>query len=93
MVRDNKGRRRRSVTLSAEARLAAKLQRDTLKALESAKPKRRGSGQGSDALPAGTCVRCGFIAKHATPQECIDFLRDRLADLSRPADGKAKAEK
>jgi hypothetical protein len=46
-------------------------------------------GTSRDALLSGICRRCGFIAKHATPQDCIDFLRDYIAELS----PKAKAKK
>lgn len=32
-----------------------------------------------DAVPLGTCLRCGITGRHATPAACIDALRDRLA--------------
>ncbi len=47
----------------------------------------------SDALPAGLCRRCGFLANHAIPQDCIDFLRDRLADMSSRLSAKATTAK
>ncbi len=36
----------------------------------------------SDAVPFGTCRRCGFIAEHPTAEDCIAALRDRIAILS-----------
>jgi len=38
--------------------------------------------QPKDAIPTGTCPRCGCIAYHATPTDCIDQLRDLIADLT-----------
>jgi len=38
--------------------------------------------QPKDELAAGTCPRCGCIAKHATPSDCIDQLRDALAEAT-----------
>jgi hypothetical protein len=35
----------------------------------------------ADAIPRGTCARCGLIGSHATPDECIDALRSVIADL------------
>ena len=35
-----------------------------------------------DAIPAGQCPRCGCIAQHATPEDCIDQLRDELAEAT-----------
>ena len=32
-----------------------------------------------DALPAGTCWRCGVVGEHVTAAACIDALRERLA--------------
>jgi len=87
VLRDDRGRRR-SATQSVEEHVASKLQQEALKALNT-KPTRRNRA-GSEALRAGTCVRCGFVAKHATPQDCIDFLRDRIADLSGSAEGSVR---
>src|SRR5690349_12306135 len=38
----------------------------------------------SDALKAGTCRRCGCVARpaHAAPGDCIDALREALAELT-----------
>jgi len=36
----------------------------------------------SDAVPFGTCRRCGFIEEHPTADDCIAALRDRIAILS-----------
>lgn len=33
-------------------------------------------------IPSGTCARCGCIGKHATPMECIDALREVLAEFT-----------
>jgi hypothetical protein len=38
--------------------------------------------QPKDAIPPGICPRCGCIADHATPADCIDHLRDLIADLT-----------
>ncbi len=35
-----------------------------------------------DAVPRGTCLKCGLRGQHATPAACIDALRDRLADVT-----------
>ena len=32
-----------------------------------------------DAIPCGTCLKCGLRGRHATPAACITALRDRLA--------------
>jgi hypothetical protein len=32
-----------------------------------------------DAVPRGTCARCGLIGKHDSPAVCISSLRDRLS--------------
>jgi hypothetical protein len=32
-----------------------------------------------DAVPDGTCPRCGYPGPHKTPLECISALRARLA--------------
>ncbi len=44
--------------------------------VKTAQPRR------GDALPFGTCRRCGFIADHSTPEDCIATLRDHIAMLS-----------
>jgi hypothetical protein len=36
-----------------------------------------------EALRFGTCPRCGFVAKHPMAQDCINFLRNRLAEMGR----------
>ena len=36
----------------------------------------------TDVLPAGLCVRCGIVAQHGTASDCIDALRDKLADVT-----------
>jgi hypothetical protein len=38
--------------------------------------------QPKDAIPAGQCPRCGCIADHRTRDECIDQLRDLIAELT-----------
>jgi hypothetical protein len=38
--------------------------------------------QPEDAIPPGICPRCGCIADHATQADCIDHLRDLIADLT-----------
>jgi hypothetical protein len=37
----------------------------------------------SDALPAGTCLRCGCktVKAHADANDCINALRETLADV------------
>ena len=40
------------------------------------------SAHPEDAIPAGQCPRCGCIADHATPKDCIDQLRDELAEAT-----------
>jgi hypothetical protein len=35
----------------------------------------------ADAIPRGTCNRCGLIGSHASPAKCIDALRSVIADL------------
>jgi hypothetical protein len=51
-------------------------------------PSRRGRGKKgrtyitslADAIPRGTCKRCGLIGDHsAGPDQCISALRDLLA--------------
>lgn len=32
-----------------------------------------------DRIPRGMCRRCGFPGPHAGPDDCIDALRDQLA--------------
>ena len=86
VLRDDRGKRRSAIQ-SAGERLASKMQQDGLK---TPPKKMRGTLPTRDALLVGTCRRCGFVAKHATPQDCIDFLRDRIADLSNGAEGKAR---
>jgi len=39
-------------------------------------------GDSRDALLPGTCRRCGFVADHPTPADCINALRDRIAELT-----------
>jgi hypothetical protein len=34
-----------------------------------------------DALGQGTCQRCGILGEHATAGDCIEALRDALADV------------
>ena len=43
------------------------------------KPRPLPPVQAADALPAGTCPRCGYPGPHTTAGACIDALRDRLA--------------
>jgi len=33
----------------------------------------------SDAVPAGTCLRCGMVGPHPSFEDCIDALRSALA--------------
>ena len=33
------------------------------------------------AIPFSMCTACGMTGRHRTPAECIDSLRDRIADL------------
>jgi hypothetical protein len=33
----------------------------------------------ADALPQGTCQRCGYPGPHQTAAACIEALRDRLS--------------
>ena len=35
----------------------------------------------ADAIPEGTCPRCGFPGPHESPDDCIAGLRDRIAVL------------
>lgn len=35
----------------------------------------------ADAIPDGTCRRCGFPGPHESRDECISGLRDRIAVL------------
>lgn len=34
-----------------------------------------------DEIPPAMCTRCGFTGPHASPRECIEALRDRVAIL------------
>ena len=43
---------------------------------------RHGTPRPEDAIPLGTCARCGRIADHATSEDCIDQLRGEIADLT-----------
>jgi len=43
---------------------------------------RQGTARPEDAIPPGTCARCGRIADHATSEDCIEQLRDEIADLT-----------
>jgi hypothetical protein len=43
---------------------------------------RQAEARPQDAIPAGQCPRCGCIAVHATPKDCIDQLRDELAEAT-----------
>jgi hypothetical protein len=43
------------------------------------KPRPLPAAQATDAIPPGTCTRCGYQGPHMTPGECIGALRDRLA--------------
>jgi hypothetical protein len=52
---------------------AARMDRRRAKTLAEPKP--------FDAIPCGTCLKCGLRGRHAGPGECIAALRDRLADL------------
>ncbi len=47
-----------------------------------------------DAIPPGTCLRCGFQGPHVDALACIDALRDRVAtlQLSRPYQRREKRE-
>ena len=54
----------------------AALRMDRRRAITLAEPKP------FDAIPCGTCLKCGLRGRHATPAECIRALRDRLADVT-----------
>jgi len=34
-----------------------------------------------DGIPGGLCRACGMMGKHTKPAECIDALRQRIANL------------
>lgn len=36
----------------------------------------------SDAVPRGTCLRCGLRGPHHDVNQCIAALRDKLADAT-----------
>ena len=35
-----------------------------------------------DGIPAGTCARCGCVGNHAKLEDCVDALRDWIAELT-----------
>lgn len=39
------------------------------------------TGNVSDAIEPGTCLRCGFPGPHESAKACISVLRDRIAAL------------
>ena len=44
--------------------------------------KEAATARPKDKVPAGTCAGCGFVAEHRKPADCIEFLRDLLAERS-----------
>jgi hypothetical protein len=45
------------------------------------RPRKLPAPQRGDGLKPGTCPRCGLRGPHANARECIDALRDKLAEL------------
>ena len=46
---------------------------------EQAIAERQGAPLPGEGTPANMCLRCGMRGRHATPEACIEALRDRLA--------------
>ncbi len=36
----------------------------------------------NEAVPAGTCSQCGCVGDHPTLEDCVDALRDWVAELT-----------
>ena len=73
---------------SSAALIDAASHADSLEQIRAVRRKARrrrapaASHEATDEIPLGTCRRCGCIAEHATSEDCIDYLRDLIADLT-----------
>src|SRR5258706_14077671 len=65
---------------SAEIAAAGKKPRGTYR--RPGKFCRTATAHPNEAIPAGTCTQCGCVGDHPTLEDCVDALRDWVAELT-----------